>query len=182
MAATRAAQPFAPRVGGAIGLVYETLVHYSSRPEPWRRLPFPSEEFDTLRIGTVVNVPGLPDGDAVADTALRRGADGLVILGTGAGNTSRPMVQAIAMARAAHVPVLLTTRVPFGHITPTYGNGGAVNAVAAGAVPVWSIPFTQARLLLAALIDIVGPQRARDLAVDFDGRTGAWAPSAAAMA
>jgi len=174
-AKTFAAQPFAARLGGQLGLVHEGMVHYESRPEPWRRLKLPGEDFETLRISTITNVPGLPDGDGAAEAALRRGADGIIILGTGAGNTNRPMVQTIAMARAAHVPVVLSSRVPFGHVTPTYGNGGAVNAVAAGAIPVWSIPFTQARLLLATVIDEVGPQRARDVLSGFDDRTGVWA-------
>jgi len=169
-----AAQPFAARIGGPIGVVHERMVYYCARPEPWRRLSPVSADMEDLRIATIVNVPGLPDGDADIEVALQRGADGMVILGTGAGNTSKSMVHTVAMARAAHVPVVLTTRVPFGHVTPTYGNGGAVNAVAAGAIPVWSVPFTQARLLLAALIDAHGPQQAREALTGFDQRTGIW--------
>ncbi|MCL1838861.1 MAG: asparaginase domain-containing protein [Propionibacteriaceae bacterium] len=173
---TFAAQPFAPVVGGNIGLVWDGLVQYNSYPEPWRRLECLSAAFDSLRIATVVNQPGLSNGDGDIESALQRGASGIVVLGTGAGNTSKSLVSGIEAAAAAQVPVILATRLPFGHITPTYGDGGAVDAVAAGAVPIWSLPFTQARLLLATLLDQVGSaQIPHDLAT-FDRKIGRWSP------
>lgn len=174
---TFAAQPYASVLGGPIGLVRGDLVHYCASPEPWRRLNPPDRGFDELRIATVLNQPGLVGGDGDIESALLRGTAGFVVLGVGAGNTSKPLVAGIEAATAYGIPVVLSTRLPFGHITPTYGAGGAVDAVAAGAIPVWSLPFTQARLLLAVLINQVGPREARRYLTTFDQRTDYWQPS-----
>ncbi len=173
---TFAPQPYAAVIGGALGLVHTGLVFYASAPEPWQRLDFPSQEYARLRVATVVNQPNSPATDSGITVAIGQGAAGVVVLGVGAGNTSWDQVAGIEAATAAGIPVVLSTRVPFGHITPTYGNGGAVNAVAAGAIPVWSVPFTQARLLLAVLIDAVGPHQARQHLETFDQRAGRWQP------
>ncbi|MDR3069903.1 MAG: asparaginase [Propionibacteriaceae bacterium] len=171
------AQPFAPVVGGPIGLVHDRFVHYFTRPEEWHRVPMVDEKFDSRRIATVINQPGLSDGDSNVVAAVARGIDGLIILGTGAGNTSKSMLGGIKAAMTVGIPVLLSSRLPFGYITPTYGNGGAIDAVALGAVPVWSVPFTQARLLLATLLNRdKREQVVADLA-HFDGRGGRWSPS-----
>ncbi|MCL2470865.1 MAG: asparaginase [Propionibacteriaceae bacterium] len=173
---TFAAQPFSPVLGGPIGLVGGGMVYFWADPRPWVRLPAPGSGFDQLRIVSVINQPGTPDGGQEIEAALERGADGVVILGSGAGNTSKPLVAGIEAARDAHVPVVLSTRVAHGHIRAVYGNGGAVDAVAQGAVLIWSVPFTQARLLLATLLDRYGPQGVMEHLGTFDRREGLWKP------
>ncbi|MFD9335530.1 asparaginase [Streptomyces sp. NPDC060028] len=94
------------------------------------------------------------DGDAVLlNAAVAAGARGIVLVGTGAGNATPEIVEAVAAAVARGVLVALTTRVAAGPVTEIYTHGGAVDLVAAGAAATGTLRAGQARIaVLAALL------------------------------
>ncbi len=94
------------------------------------------------------------DGDPVLlNAAVAAGARGIVLIGTGAGNATPEIVDAVKEAVARGVLVALTTRVAAGPVTEIYTHGGAVDLVAAGAVPTGTLRAPQARIaVLSALL------------------------------
>jgi L-asparaginase len=76
-----------------------------------------------------------------------------VLVATGAGNATPEFTEAVDRAVSRGVLVALTTRVPAGPVTPLYTGGGAVDLIAAGAVPTGTLRAGQARIaVLAALM------------------------------
>ena len=57
--------------------------------------------------------------------------------------------------------IAVGSRASAGAVAPIYGGGGAVDAVAAGAHLLGDIPVTQARILLALLVDQGTVEQAR---------------------
>ncbi|MGU3294122.1 asparaginase [Williamsia sp. M5A3_1d] len=105
------------------------------------------------RVDIVTVHPGfVPD---VIGHLVSTGARGLVVAALGSGNVGPGVRDAVAGAIARGVPVIVSTRVPFGEVVATYGGGGgAVDLVAAGAVvSPWLRP-PQARVALAALLSV----------------------------
>lgn len=94
------------------------------------------------------------DGDPLLlNAAVEAGARGIVLVGTGAGNATPEIVEAVEAAVARGVLVALTTRVMAGPVTEIYTHGGAVDLVAAGAVPTGTLRAGQARIaVLSALL------------------------------
>ncbi|HEV7825041.1 MAG TPA: asparaginase [Mycobacteriales bacterium] len=101
---------------------------------------------DLPRVDVVSAYPGA-DGVHVR-ASLAAGAAGLVVAALGVGNVGPAMVEAVAEAVAAGVPVLICSRVTAGPVAPLYAGGGAelarVGAIFADDLSPW-----QARLLLA---------------------------------
>lgn len=58
------------------------------------------------------------------DEALDSGVDGLVLEGTGLGNTTEALGNAVKRALSADVPVIVTSRCYAGTTAPVYGTGG----------------------------------------------------------
>ncbi|GAA1613515.1 asparaginase domain-containing protein [Leucobacter chromiireducens] len=106
--------------------------------------------FDDARVEIVTAYPGADP--AAIDDARARGASAIVLAGTGVGNAGRGFVDRVAAATAAGCPILLSTRVPWGPVVPTYGNGGGIDLVAAGAIPTADLNPFQARILAAVLV------------------------------
>lgn len=147
--ATTAAQPFVAPTGH-IGSVVAGRVTFHTRPVREEVLPAPTEAFDATRVDILVAYPGAtPD---LFDASVAAGAAGIVLAGTGTGNLNRGFVDAIRAATDAGTVVALSTRVADGPVVPVYGDGGAVDVLAAGAVPVTWLPYSQARVLLALLL------------------------------
>ncbi|NGO68699.1 asparaginase, partial [Streptomyces sp. SB3404] len=94
------------------------------------------------------------DGDPLLlNAAVEAGAGGLVLVGTGAGNATPEIAEATAAAVRRGVLVALTTRVEAGPVAQLYTRGGAVDLVAAGAVPTDTLRAGQARIaVLSALL------------------------------
>ncbi|MEV6579516.1 asparaginase [Streptomyces sp. NPDC051582] len=133
---------------GKIGFGKVTMLRAPQRPEP---LPLPAMPEVPPRVDVVMHHA---DGDPVLlNAAVAAGARGLVLVGTGAGNATPEIVDAVREAIARGVLVALTTRVPAGPVTEIYTHGGAVDLVAAGAVPTGTLRAPQARIaVLSALL------------------------------
>lgn len=109
-------------------------------------LDVPTEAFDTTVVDVVSTYPG---AESVLLTAALGRADGVVIAGSGVGNAGPGFAEVVA---ASTQPIVLSTRVPWGPIVPTYGNGGGIDLVANGAVPSGDLNPFQSRILTALLI------------------------------
>ncbi|MEU8838430.1 asparaginase [Streptomyces roseus] len=133
---------------GKIGFGKVTMLRAPQRPEP---LPLPAMPEVPPRVDVVMHHA---DGDPVLlNAAVAAGARGLVLVGTGAGNATPEIVDAVRDAIARGVLVALTTRVPAGPVTEIYTHGGAVDLVAAGAVATGTLRAPQARIaVLSALL------------------------------
>ncbi|MFD5510903.1 asparaginase [Streptomyces sp. NPDC127051] len=138
---------------GKIGFGKVTMLRTPQRPEP---LPLPAMPEVPPRVDVVMHHA---DGDPVLlNAALAAGARGIVLIGTGAGNATPEIVDAVKDAVARGVLVALTTRVPAGPVTEIYTHGGAVDLVAAGAVPTGTLRAGQARIaVLSALLATTDP-------------------------
>jgi L-asparaginase len=87
---------------------------------------------------------------ALLDAAMAAGADGIVVAATGAGNTSRPLLDAAERAIGRGVPVVHTTRCPAGAASADYAfPGGGATWVRAGAMPSGFLGGPKARVALA---------------------------------
>ncbi|MFE0457630.1 asparaginase [Kitasatospora sp. NPDC058965] len=155
---TLAADAFADPSGHRIGDVGFGKVSVLRLPHRPAALPLPELPDAAPRVDMVMHHA---DGDAVLlDAAVAAGARGLVLVATGAGNATPEIVEAVAAARARGVLVALTTRVAAGPVAEIYTHGGAVDLVAAGAVPTGTLRAGQARIaVLSALLTAEGQER-----------------------
>lgn len=111
------------------------------------------------RVDVVASYPG---ADAtLLRAAVTAGARGVVLAGTGAGNATSAMAEAVAEIVRAGVVVALSTQVHAGPITPLYGGGGGHDLVQAGAVALNWLRPQQALVLLATLLATTDPIQAR---------------------
>ncbi|MFE2286275.1 asparaginase [Streptomyces sp. NPDC059443] len=133
---------------GKVGFGKVTVLRTPVRPEP---LALPGMPEVPPRVDVVMHHTS---GDPVLlNAAVAAGAKGIVLVGTGAGNATPEIVEAVKAAIAAGVLVALTTRVAAGPVTEIYTHGGAVDLVAAGAVPTGTLRAPQVRVaVLAALL------------------------------
>lgn len=148
---TVALQPFDNAGSGKIGTVVAGRVRYTSIPARASTFALPSSGFGSDRVDVISAYPGA-DGSllrAVIDSGTR----GVIVSATGNGNPGSPMVSEIIRAVASGVVVAVGSRVSSGPVVAVYGNGGAVDAAAAGAVLLGHLPAAQARILLALLLD-----------------------------
>lgn len=115
------------------------------------RLPHLPAPVDGVRVDLVAVHPG---ADAThLDASLAAGADGIVLVALGAGNATPEVVAGVRRCTARRVPVVVSTRVPEGPLSASYGGGGGGHDLAAaGAVVSRLLRAGQARILLAALV------------------------------
>lgn len=147
---TIAPDPFRTSDGGPIGYLVGSDFVLTARPVRTAPLPPPGESFDSTRVDVVAVHP---NADArLAEAAVRAGARGVVLAGTGVGNGNHAFVEWVAGAVKVGTVVGLSTRVPEGPVVPIYGNGGGVDLVTAGALVLGGLPLYHARLLLALLL------------------------------
>ena len=112
------------------------------------------------------------DDGALVDAARARGAKGLVVAATGAGNTSPKLLAAASRAIADGIPVVLTTRAPAGRASAGYAfPGGGATWVRAGALLSGYLGGPKARVALALGIG-AGFDRAGLTALLADPREG----------
>lgn len=133
---------------------FGSVVEASSRP-----VLTPADDRPTARVDIVTLHP---DFDAAVVGALvDSGARGVVLAALGSGNAHPTVTDAVEAVTSRGAVVVLSTRVPFGEVVPTYGGGGgAVDLIAAGAVLSPWLRAPQARIILSALLTR-GHDRAR---------------------
>ncbi|MCS4536212.1 asparaginase [Corynebacterium sp. HS2168-gen11] len=119
--------------------------------EPTRAEPVPVAPLAAVRVDIIPGYPGAPR--TLLDAALAAGAQGLVIEGMGSGNIGTELAAAVAETLAAGIPVVISTRVPRGNVSGTYGGaGGGATLHSLGAIGSTYFRAGQARVLLAIAI------------------------------
>ncbi len=117
---------------GAIGTVDRGVVRITRRPIPLPRFKLAGFTPANLRVDIVTCYAG---ADTVAlDAFVEVGAMGLVIEGMGAGNAGRVLTNALTALLERNMPIILTSRVPYGLAAGIYSDGGGADLIAAGAV------------------------------------------------
>ncbi|UUN31489.1 asparaginase [Streptomyces sp. FIT100] len=154
---TLAADAFADPSGARIGNIGFGRVSVLRQPQRPAALALPAVPGAAPRVDMVMHHA---DADPLLlNAAVDAGAQGLVLVATGAGNATPEIVEAVASATARGVLVALTTRVQAGPVTEIYTHGGAVDLVAAGAVPTGTLRAGQARVaVLSALLATTDPR------------------------
>lgn len=104
-----------------------------------------------IRVDIVAIYPGC---DAThIDASLHAGAQGIVLCALGSGNANASIVEAVSRCSEKDVPVVVSSRVPVGHLVAGYGGGGGGHDMGAvGAIHSRTLRAGQARMLLAAMI------------------------------
>ncbi|WP_055589371.1 asparaginase [Peterkaempfera griseoplana] len=171
---TVAADAFADPSGAPLGKVGFGAVSRLPRIDRHPALPLPPLDVTAPRVDMVMHHC---DADPLLlEASLAAGAQGLVLVATGAGNATPAFTEAVARAVDAGVLVAVTTRVLAGPVTPLYTGGGAVDLAAAGAVLTGTLRAGQARIaVLAALLAEADPRRRTELLrtiVQAPGRRG----------
>jgi len=111
-------------------------------------------EAPDARVELVVSAAGV-DGTQV-ERAVEDGVDGLVVAGTGLGNATGELGEAIVDAIEGGVPVVLTSRCGAGTTGAVYGTpGGGQTLQDAGAIPGGDLAPWKARVKLALALDAV---------------------------
>lgn len=130
-------------------------------PRPVLDAPIPAGR--TARVDTFTLYPGIAPGLIAA--AVAQNAGGIVLAGTGSGNTHPDITAEVSLAVRAGVVVVVTSRVPYGEVTASYGGGGgAVDLVRAGAIV---SPWLRAPQVRMALIALLTAGRDRSEIADF---------------
>lgn len=127
-----------------LGTVRSGLVEFSAAWSPRVHLPLPEQ---LPRVDIIYMYAGVDDFALRA--ALERGAAGLVIAGVGAGNVNQALFQGITDALAGGIPVVISSRVPYGGAQPLYSYaGGGMALHHAGAIFARDLNPQKARVLL----------------------------------
>jgi L-asparaginase len=145
---TTAGSPF----GGGTELAHTAggQLVVTAAPRRYPPLALPSSAFDDTRVEIITAYPGAtPD---LLDYAVQLGSRAVVLAGTGVGNAGPGFAEAAKRATENGCVVVLSTRAPWGPVVPTYGNGGGIDLVAAGAIPSKDLNPFQARILAAVLL------------------------------
>ncbi|MCD2468912.1 MULTISPECIES: asparaginase [unclassified Streptomyces] len=167
---TLAADAFSDPSAERLGRVGFSRVDIERQPERPAPLPLPAaaEKADPENPGAVplprvAIVTHHSDGDPfLLNAAVGAGADGIVLVATGAGNATPEIAAAVADAVAQGVLVAVTTRVPAGPLAEIYTGGGAVDLVAAGALLTGTLRAAQARIAVLATLLAEGGSGAGD--------------------
>jgi L-asparaginase len=100
---------------------------------------------------------GIGVGARQLNDALEAGVDGIVVEGTGLGNTTSALGDAVDEALEANVPVVITSRCQGGVVAPVYGTpGGGATLRSHGTIDGGDLPAHKARLKLMLLIEEFG--------------------------
>ncbi|ELY40950.1 asparaginase [Natronorubrum sulfidifaciens] len=111
----------------------------------------------TFDVGSVTSdiaivASGADMGRRPIDRALEDDVDGIVVNGTGLGNTTSDLGGAIAAAVAAETPVVVVSRCQAGVTAPVYGGGGGGTTLQShGAIHGDDLPAHKARVKLAVV-------------------------------
>lgn len=140
---------------GALGAVERDSISYFH--PPWHRPPLPATEL-VPQVDLHTMAAGL-DGTLLA-ASVARGARGLVLEGTGAGNVPPTVVPALRAALLAGLAVVAVSRCPEGRVFPAYGyEGGGRMLRDMGVILGGHLPGQKARIKLMVAL---GVTRERD--------------------
>lgn len=129
-----------------LGIVQGSLVQFSDTWTPHVHVPLPAS---LPRVDIIPMYAGVDDFALRA--ALKQGAAGLVIAGVGAGNVNEALFQGILDALREGIPVVISSRVPYGGVRPIYAYaGGGVTLLRAGAIFANDLNPYKSRVLLMA--------------------------------
>lgn len=119
--------------------------------EPTRPDPIHPHPLKDVRVDII---PAFAGADRVLiDAAVAAGTQGLVVEAMGAGNVSPQVGAALAEALEKDIPVVVSTRVPRGEVSGSYGGaGGGATLAAKGAIGSTYFRPAQARILLAIAV------------------------------
>ena len=147
---TSSVQAFESGEFGPLGRIDADRVVFHRRPMRRQHLPPRGAEFPKVEIIAVY--PGADGG--LLRSAVEQGARGVVVAALGAGNVNPAMHEAIALATAAGVAVVISTRVARGRVQPLYGYpGGGSTLKDLGCVFGDDLGPTKARILLMMALD-----------------------------
>jgi L-asparaginase len=136
----------------------------------YHRPAFRPPVLETTRLVTDVDLHTTGAGctDALVRASVARGARGLVVEATGAGNVPPSVLPGLRMAIAARIPVVLVSRCPEGPVAAAYGyEGGGQMLHKMGVLFGQDLPGSKARIkLMAALGATADPARLRAI---FEG-------------
>jgi len=110
-----------------------------------------SASLDVTETGADVAVvsSGMDAGRRAVDDAVAAGVDGIILEGTGLGNTTTPIGAAVGDAVDAGVPVGVVTRCRGGAVAPVYGtSGGGEQIRTRGVIDGDDLPAAKARVKL----------------------------------
>jgi L-asparaginase len=100
---------------------------------------------------------GIGIGARQLNDALGAGVDGIVVEGTGLGNTTSALGDTIGEALEAGVPIVITSRCQGGAVAPVYGTpGGGATLRSHGVIDGGDLPTQKARLKLMLLVEEFG--------------------------
>jgi L-asparaginase len=122
----------------------------TAMPRRYQPLPVPPAAFDETRVEIITAYPGATP--ELMEHAVHLGSRVVVLAGTGVGNAGPGFAEAVKRATENGCIVVLSTRAPWGPVVPTYGNGGGIDLVAAGAIPSRDLNPFQSRILAAVLL------------------------------
>ncbi|MQS16664.1 asparaginase [Streptomyces kaniharaensis] len=159
---TLAVDAFGDPSGAHIAKVEAGRIVARRQPERPAPLSFPEIPDALPRVDIVMHHC---DGDPLLlNASVAAGAQGIVLVATGAGNATPEIVAAVASAVSRGVLVAVTTRVPAGPTAEIYTHGGAVDLAAAGAVLTRTLRAGQARIaVLAATLATTEPAERADV-------------------
>jgi L-asparaginase len=121
----------------------------------FQRPAFRAAAIPTRRLVSEVDLHTMAAGtdDALLRASLARGARGLVVASTGAGNVPPACLPGLRAALAAHVPVVLVSRCAEGRVAPAYGyEGGGKMLRDLGIIFGPELPGPKARIKLMAAL------------------------------
>ncbi len=132
---------------GSVGEFGARFVAPSPRPLP---APLLGDDRRPLLGGPVPVIASHWESDPdLVGWHLDRGAAGLVVEASGAGNINGGLVDGVLEALRREVPVVITSRCRSGEVAPIYGGrGGFATLEAAGAIPSHGLGAGKARLAL----------------------------------
>ncbi len=122
---------------------------------------------------TSANVVMVKSGVGVSGQQMKRaveaGVDGIVVEGTGLGNTTSALGDAIGDALEANIPVVITSRCQAGAVAPVYGTpGGGETLRSHGVIDGGDLPAHKARLKLLLLLEEFGTDDLDTLCEEFE--------------
>ncbi len=145
---------------GPIASFTREAIRFHRQPGSYSETLGPTRSFADVRM--IKSAVGI-DSQQV-DTAVEQDVDGIVIDGTGLGNTTSALGNAIKDAVKEGIPVVVASRCHGGSTAPVYGtDGGGQTLVDNGAVHAGDLPAHKARLkLVLALAAVEEPLAAAE--------------------